>query len=891
MAEKKVTVVIDGKEFVSDAADSAGGAMDGFTNKQGKWSDGLANLRAGWEMLRDGINKISGAIMDSFAAYDELQTSQRKLEGAAKLTGLSLEYLHGIAAEGRTKFGLSKVVANEYAVEMGKLEKASGGAAKATDLLSGFLNIGAARGMSAADSMTAAKQALLGIDEGTDKLFGKNPSGLWADYAIVIGKSAGKFSDMDKQAALAYAVLQGGNATIGSYASYLDSAQGKQALLNQQLRQTQADAGEAMQPLRTFATETLSALASNTTGAASALKSATQGLVDFLTALRPVAGPVFALGTVLLEVFGSGVTVTMIAIKKFAGAVAVSVGEIIQSFGWLVEKGGKFLKIFGIDVVAAAGKQMKDAGQDMVDVNKNKLLNVEQEWVAFGVRANQIVGRWKGAVVQGAEEASVAMESHGSTVTATATVVEAGTAKINAALNRHMGPTVKQMIGLTEGAIRDLGKAATAQLPPETAQKFNAHMESLAANAELVRQRITATTAPVEEASGSTKDMAQQTASIARAGLEAAHAFGVMSDASANTLNSVITMSESIARVASGDMTAIPAMIASAANLISMMVSDGGRKKLIADNTLEMERLRRELGNLSLNVTGEAFGKLQGALGEVLPKLKGGRGAANTTDIVNALSKRGLGMGDLKKLADQLGIRIYSDSGALSVDGLKALFEAMGLVELGKFGQDYASQKESVTAGFGVNKTGDLGQIGALGTLGGRFSSILQGVVDVNDLAGSRSRLAGLFAQMNAGGISPDQLGGLTGSEFLDLITNLISRIDNLTPSTGGGTAGTGTGTGGGTVTTSGGVTVPTKSLSDVLDGVTAQTVALGAYHVRHLDIATAHLDEARLQTGILMSIAKNTLPLVAGISAIADEGLEAERVALAAERGRGASY
>jgi hypothetical protein len=41
--------------------------------------------------------------------------------------------------------------------------------------------------------------------------------------------------------------------------------------------------------------------------------------------------------------------------------------------------------------------------------------------------------------------------------------------------------------------------------------------------------------------------------------------------------------------------------------------------------------------------------------------------------------------------------------------------------------------------------------------------------------------------------------------------------------------------------------------------GVDAQTTALGLYHVKHLDIATAHLNEAVVQTAILTEIAANT--------------------------------
>jgi hypothetical protein len=207
------------------------------------------------------------------------------------------------------------------------------------------------------------------------------------------------------------------------------------------------------------------------------------------------------------------------------------------------------------------------------------------------------------------------------------------------------------------------------------------------------------------------------------------------------------------------------------------------------------------------------------------------------------------------------------------------------------FGSDFASQKQSVTAGFGVNQTSEAGQIAALANLGGRFSPVLQGIFDANDISGSRGRLASLFTRLQNGGVTNQELGGLTGTQFLDLITDIISRIDNLTPpagSTGGGTP-----VGGGTSSiTTGGVTVPAKTLSDVLDGVVAQTTALAAYHVQHLDLATAHLNEAKMQTTILAEIATNTRGLAdGGITSIADRGLEAERLSLAAERGIGASF
>jgi len=413
-------------------------------------------------------------------------------------------------------------------------------------------------------------------------------------------------------------------------------------------------------------------------------------------------------------------------------------------------------------------------------------------------------------------------------------------------------------------------------------------MQTLADRAEEVRARLSDTSSAIGEGTTKGGDLVKQVIGVARAGLDAAQAFGVINASAASTLTSVINMGEGLYRVSGGDLTAIPGIIASAVNLIAQLTSDGGRRRLITDNTRAMDRLRTELGNLSLDVTGEDFGKIESALREVLPRIQGGRGAANTTDIMNALLKRGMNMGDLKNLADQLGIRIYSDSGALSVDGIRQLFQAMGMVELGKFGQDFQSQRQSTMAGFDVNATTDVGQIQALGQLGGRFASALSGVVDVNDLAGSRARLAALFQRMNDGGLSSSELGGLTGTEFLDFLTDIIGRIDRLTPGTGT-TSGTSSGV---TVGTVGGgtVTVPAESIQSVIGAMNANLGSILPTHTTlHERVATAtETSAARLE-----SIDAKMDRLIAVSSSVngTDEALEASRFALGVQQGRGASF
>ena len=440
---------------------------------------------------------------------------------------------------------------------------------------------------------------------------------------------------------------------------------------------------------------------------------------------------------------------------------------------------------------------------------------------------------------------------------------------------------------MTEGAIKRLGDSARDQLPPETAAKFAAHMQTLADRAEEVRARLTDTSGAIETGTKKSENMGKQVVGIARAGLDAAQAFGVINASAASTLTSVINMGEGLARLSGGDLTAIPGIIASAVNLIAQLTSDGGRRKLITENTRAMDRLRTELGNLSLNVTGEDFGKIEDALREVLPRIQGGRGAANTTDIMNALLKRGMNMGDLKNLADQLGIRIYSDSGALSVDGIRQLFQAMGMVELGKFGQDFQSQRQATMAGFDVNATTDVGQIQALGQLGGRFASALSGVVDVNDLAGSRSRLAALFQRMNDGGLSSSELGGLTGTEFLDFLTDIIGRIDRLTPGGTTGTTGSGVTVGTGT---GGTVTVPADSIQSVIGAMNSN---LGAILTTHTDLHTRVATATEASAAWLQSIDGKMDRLIAVSASVngTDEALEDRRFALGIQQGRGPTF
>jgi hypothetical protein len=828
MAKREVTVVINGEEYVSKAADEAGKGMDRFAGGVKGWFKSFVDLKAAWDLAVQGARMLVDQVRNSFAAFDGYRSSLQKLEGAAKLTGIPLRTLQDIADNGRTAFKLSAGVANEFAAEVGKLAEKAGDTRRAKDALAAFLEIGAARGMSSAQTLQAVQQAILGIDEGTDKLFGKNPSVLYKEYADRIGVSAAKLTDQQKAQALLTATVDGGLKVQGTYAQYLETTAGQQEQMNNGLESARVAFGQALDPLRAFT-------------------------LQLGAKLMPVLAPIITL-------IAQGLTLAFTGFGKVLNTVYGTVGLVAEGLGKLT--GNDTMRDWGARQVKTAtdmGKALNDLSDAALNLGKDVSNTATKQ-----------------------RELDEAFRSNTQTSTQTATAVAGAGRQMRTAMVAELEP-LRVAIGLTDGALQALGESAKTQLDAKVAEEFQRNVALLRDRAGEARERIEGIKPPMQDAAKASKSAAEDVADIARAGLDAAQAFGVMNDEAASTLNSVINLGVSIAKVAGGDMSSVPGIIASAANIISKMIGgDPERRRLISANTEAMKGLRDRIGDLSLDVTGEDFAKIQTALQSVVGNLRGGRGAQNQADVFNALRRVGLGFGDLKKLADQLGIQITSQSGALSVDGIRQLLEAMGLVELGQFGSDYASQLQATRAGFDINQLDARGQLAALFKLGGNFAfGSLGNALDMKDLAGTRGRLAGLFERMNAGGLSAAELGGLTGSQFLDLISDLILRIDDLMKDAADAASGDTVDVPGvGAVSTGGAAgTVQEK----ITEQTTAVTDVLKAHTALHTRIAEATERTADAAESILNMLQQSmTGNLVDRI----DQELEAARRALAAQRG-----
>lgn len=183
-------------------------------------------------------------------AADEFEAATAQLSATARFTGVSLGFLERQADQVQKRFRLGAEEANSLVSEIIRLTSRAGAIEQTGQVIAAFLDLGASRRLTTEQTLQAVRQAILGIDEGTDKLFGANPSVLYAEFAAQIGKSAAALTDQEKAQALVNAALQYGSRVQGEYANWLETAQGRQAQATRALREFAVVVGQALRPVR-----------------------------------------------------------------------------------------------------------------------------------------------------------------------------------------------------------------------------------------------------------------------------------------------------------------------------------------------------------------------------------------------------------------------------------------------------------------------------------------------------------------------------------------------------------------------------------------------------------------------------------------------------------------
>lgn len=309
--------------------DAAGNKIDFFVKDS---KSKLGSLKGAFNKIAKAGEKIFftfqgfGAAFDKFGrlteAADRFESSERQLSATSKITGASLESLNKISRESQNNFNLTRVQANELTITLSKLTQKAGATEQTAEAIKRVLDVGAAQGFSAEQTLVAIDQAILGLDEGTDKLFRKNPSVLYIEFARSIGTSAGKLTDAQKAQALLNEVVETGKKVGDEYLNFLETDAGKKSVSAAKTEEMRARLGElihqVMIPLLQIITPVIEGFTS--------MSSAMQRIILFLGALTLAAWQLIPALTALNIGLGP-IGIAFLAIGALGSFIAAGMGE------------------------------------------------------------------------------------------------------------------------------------------------------------------------------------------------------------------------------------------------------------------------------------------------------------------------------------------------------------------------------------------------------------------------------------------------------------------------------------------------------------------------------------------------------------------------------------
>jgi hypothetical protein len=755
-AKKIVRVVINGEETVSKASDQANSGLSGFASKAKTLIAGLAALGIGAAL--GGFFKR--AIEESLGASAEMDRLRSVISG----TGASFDALRPRVLDTVTALNrMSTFSQGELRTALGTMVAMTGDAEGSIANLGLATDLAAARGIPLEQATLAIAKAMAGNETALRKLMPslKDSKDLFGDLEQAVGGAA--------QAA--GQTLAGQIARAKDQFGEFANAVGDAILGSSELKDSGDVLVDFMVRLQDWTAANAEEIGAMTDAIVLLARNIGQTLMPIFRAFAPVA-------TFALKAIVTGVMFLTDATRALVIVTQEAVGQIVKHLGSLVEKGGKILKIFGVDMVAGWGQTMQEWGTKTEQA-------ASASWTVFRRESSESWAKLKGDAQAAPPPVQQALRAIGDDAEDQFERVSDASKKAGKAVKDHMGPTLADSIHLTTDALNNMRITASKALEPTQAAQFDAEMRKLVDRSHAVRDRIMGWGPAVEDATGKSRDLAREVETLARAGLDTATAFGVIDQQAAAVLNSVVNIAAALPKALAGDLTSMAGILGGVANIAKQIIGgDNERKTLLRDNTRGLDRLRSEIGNLRINVTGESFAKVQSVLSSVLPTLTGKGLIGQTNDFIalgNALRKQGLSFADLELIGKELGVNIKDSKGNISLSAVRQLFEAMGLAEFGQFGSGFSDQLDATTRGFDVTQMSGTGQLSSLFGLANRFGvTALDNVFDPSNLASTRARLGELFQGLLDGTIEASAFGGLTGTQFLDLITDMLKRTDAI---------------------------------------------------------------------------------------------------------------
>lgn len=798
MASRILEILISAKD---QATATLGKVEQGLTGFKGAATRMANEVRAGLNSMVGRfltVGAIAGVLKSASDAANELSASIRKLEGTAKIAGVPLQTLQEIASQGREAFGLSAVTANDLTVAVSKLATKAGDLGMSSDLMERFLDLGAAKGLSATDTLRAVEQSILGIDEGTDKLFGKNPSVLYQEFAASIGKSAGKLTDQEKAMAIATAAMNDGGKVVGAYRDYLQSAAGQQDQARQKMQEASATLGTALTPAFSFAAEMVQ---------------------WFAKKLQNGIGHVqmFAVQAASLSM------AVPAAMKLAAGSVVAFLGDMFDKL--------RDLPLIG-DTFGAVADRLKATGAHMVQENRQALTNIretyeEQQASIFGSEARSgekrvkqlqgFMGALNDTTTDSGNQRTKAQEATQKEIERLERESAVRQIQVNEGLTDKQAEETYRRRELLLGATREQRDKLIALWK----QMDEANLLLAAGFDKKVVPAVKQTTVefaalkpPVDNLKTALEAARTAAANAGDTGVSKSKSFGDKLRELGEEAKSVVKKIALIGEVLKGmladgkislgefadaviDMAKksgnpLISAVGTAAGLIKdlggMLFGESpeekARKQLVKDNTAALKALTKATGDLlKVNATGSEITKAKDFLGSLF----GPQGQYTKGSYTAAKLKTGMTDAQLEKLAGELGITLRNkESGAIESKALYQLLQALTALDAG-FAQTYAGQRERISQEMSVGVLGKEQQFGALKDVltSSVGSSALAKALQAGDISTAAGRAAlttalqGTFRQFSSNQLSASDLGGLTGTEFLNAIEELLGLIQD----------------------------------------------------------------------------------------------------------------
>jgi hypothetical protein len=880
MADKEIRVVIDGKETVSPAAKEAEGAIQGFSTKAADLLKGLAAF-AGTLALGQFFKQSIEEAQNSREAMGQLALAVNN--SGASFSSMSPKIDETLSRLARmTKFG-----DDDFARAMQQMTVKTGDANWALENLGLAANVAAAGNTTLEDAANALSKAHEGQ---TKSLFSMLP------FLKGATDWQGLLADRTREAAEQQMLQLGPTAAIAKQYGELQEAVGKVILGNDGLNSSGFKLAETLGNLANW------------------IEKNGQGFLGFAEALSGLSS-VLGRSGFLVSAFSSvlfalseGVYTISQHIMNLGFTTQLNVGKMLQAFGSLASAGGTLLKKIGIDIDTGLAASLKTAGDSMVGSAENTLMtlqwnyNAHQEKVAktwdaiwgdskaseANLSATALTGSNARTAItkQGLDEQDKAWKEHVANLKAWYKILDDQVVSYKDVL-KTMAPAVKEAMN-TE-AIR--GQQIALDASKEAADKAFAAIKLHGTLPPYIK--------PVETAVLGVKDSLKDAATSA---LDVIDNFGDMDDNAKAVFQSCIDITGQLETMAGKGLTfaGVAGLIGAVGSIVSHLTAGSAEMHALEresmqrtkDNTDATLGLTQQMGYLALDVKGGDVAKVETLLTR-LAESGVGKGAGNPVNWASQfdmfLGESGMTQKQVVELLKKFGIEILDKNGNIDWKQIPIALKALQGTNTAAPGKDFNSQLDVAKSGFAVNKTSAVGQLQVLSGIGGSFSDTLKNVFFASDIAGSRDRLRALFNRVASGQMTEAELGGLSGSQFTSLLTDMIARIDALNPEdlpsqtgnpfkidpknlknrNGGGGSGSGAGSGAGTGDAGGATggimdgsntTGPApKTLDDVLTGITAQTDELAEYHTAHLSIARDHLTESRIHTELLGAIVANT--------------------------------